>query len=129
MAEQLIHSILLALHNIALAACAAAPFYNRQLVVTRGQYGPKLHYELDKVVEDTLRGNTPYCIVFITTLWFTSLAVASPPRLVRGLASHGLADDAPHSHVALPERRRRRGPGYELLDRTINGRGRSRARC
>ncbi len=75
MAEQVIHSILLALHNIALVGCAAAPFYNRQLVVQRGQYGPKLHYELDKVVEDTLQGNMPYCVVFITTLWMTGIGM------------------------------------------------------
>ncbi|MHC4109353.1 MAG: hypothetical protein ACYSTY_14850 [Planctomycetota bacterium] len=84
MAEQLIHSILLALHNIALAACAAAPFYNRQLVVERGQYGPKLHYELDKVVEDTLQGNMPYCMVFITTLWVTGIGMPLNHLLFQG---------------------------------------------
>ena len=51
MGEEIIHGILLALHNIALVGCAAAPFYNRNLVLVRGQYGPKLSYELDKVVE------------------------------------------------------------------------------
>jgi len=75
MAEQLIHSVLLALHNIALAGCAAAPWYNRALVMKRGQYGPKLHYELDKVVEDTLQDNEPYCIAFITTLFVTGVAM------------------------------------------------------
>jgi hypothetical protein len=75
MVEQIIHSILLALHNIALVGCAAAPFYNRALVLKRGQYGPKLFYELDKVVEDTLQGNAPYCIVFITTLIITGLGM------------------------------------------------------
>jgi len=75
MAEQFIHSILLALHNIALVGCAAAPFYNRNLVLARGQYGGKLHYELDKVVEDTLQGNAPYCMVFIGTLFLTGLAM------------------------------------------------------
>lgn len=69
--EQVIHSLLLALHNIALVGCAAAPFYNRNLVNTRSQYGTKLYYELDKVVEDTLQGNAPYCIFFITTLFVT----------------------------------------------------------
>ena len=69
--EQVIHSLLLALHNIALVGCAAAPFYNRNLVNTRSQYGAKLYYELDKVVEDTLQGNAPYCIFFITTLFIT----------------------------------------------------------
>ena len=75
MTEQIIHSILLALHNIALVGCAAAPFYNRALVLKRGQYGPKLHYELDKVVEDTLQGNAPYCITFIITLIITGIAM------------------------------------------------------
>lgn len=69
--EALIHSLLLTLHNIALVGCAAAPFYNRNLVNTRSQYGAKLFYELDKVVEDTLQGNAPYCIFFIITLFIT----------------------------------------------------------
>jgi hypothetical protein len=75
MTEQIIHSLLLALHNIALVGCAAAPFYNRALVLNRSQYGPKLHYELDKVVEDTLQGNAPYCITFIITLILTGIAM------------------------------------------------------
>ena len=75
MTEQIIHSVLLALHNIALVGCAAAPFYNRALVLKRGQYGPKLNYELDKVVEDTLQSNAPYCITFIITLIFTGIAM------------------------------------------------------
>jgi len=75
MAEELIHGILLALHNIALVGCAAAPFYNRNLVLMRGQYGPKLHYELDKVIEDTLQGNTPYCLAFIATLFITGMGI------------------------------------------------------
>ena len=75
MIEQLIHGILLAFHNIALVGCAAAPFYNRNLVTTRAQYGPKLHYKLDKVVEDTLQGNAPYCIAFIITLFVTGIGI------------------------------------------------------
>ncbi len=84
MTEQVIHSILLALHNIALVGCAAAPFYNRQLVVQRGQYGPKLRYELDKVVEDTLQGNMPYCVTFITTLWLTGIGMPLNHLLFHG---------------------------------------------
>ncbi len=75
MTEQIINSILLALHNIALVGCAAAPFYNRNLVNTRAQYGPKLFYKLDKVVEDTLQGNVPYCIVFIIVLFMTGIGM------------------------------------------------------
>lgn len=73
--EQIFQSILLVLHNIALVGCAAAPFYNRNLVVNRGQYGPKLHYELDKVVEDTLQGNVPYCVTFIAVLFATGIGM------------------------------------------------------
>ena len=75
LAEQIIHGVLLALHNIALVGCAAAPFYNRNLVQKRAQYGPKLHYELDKVVEDTIVGNAPYCMVFITVLFATGIGM------------------------------------------------------
>jgi len=84
MTETLIHSLLLALHNIALVGCAAAPFYNRQLVLQRAQYGAKLHYELDKVVEDTLQGGMPYCVVFITTLWFTGIGMPLNHLLFHG---------------------------------------------
>ncbi|MBM3956828.1 MAG: hypothetical protein FJ313_02105 [Gemmatimonadetes bacterium] len=75
MAEQVVHVVLLALHNIALVGCAAAPFYNRQLVLRRAPFGPKLYYELDRVVEDTLQGNMPYCLGFITVLWLTGLGM------------------------------------------------------
>ena len=82
--EQLIHSLLLALHNIALVGCAAAPFYNRNLVKSRSQYGPKLIYELDKVVEDTLQGNAPYCITFIIVLFVTGIAIPFNHYLFHG---------------------------------------------
>ncbi|GAB4301888.1 MAG: hypothetical protein Kow0090_17440 [Myxococcota bacterium] len=72
---QIIYSILLAVHNIALVGCAAAPFYNRALVLKRAQYGAKLNYELDKVVEDTLQGNAPYCIAFIAALFVTGIGM------------------------------------------------------
>ena len=84
MTEQIIHSVLLALHNIALVGCAAAPFYNRALVLKRGQYGPKLNYELDKVVEETLQGNAPYCITFIITLIITGIAMPFNHYLFQG---------------------------------------------
>ncbi len=84
MPEQLIHSLLLALHNIALVGCAAAPFYNKQLTLKRGQFGPKLNYELDKVVEDTIQGNAPYCMVFLTTLWLTGIGMPLNHLLFHG---------------------------------------------
>ncbi|NCO54717.1 MAG: hypothetical protein COS14_03415 [Bacteroidetes bacterium CG02_land_8_20_14_3_00_31_25] len=82
--EQLIHSFLLALHNIALVGCAAAPFYNRNLVKSRSQYGSKLIYELDKVVEDTLQGNAPYCITFIIVLFVTGFGIPFNHYLFHG---------------------------------------------
>ncbi len=41
MVENIIHSILQMLHNIALVGCAAAPFNNRNLVNNRSQYDAK----------------------------------------------------------------------------------------
>ena len=84
MTEQIIQGILLALHNIALVGCAAAPFYNRQLVNQRAQYGPKLHYELDKVVENTIQGGVPYCVAFITILWATGIGMPLNHLLFQG---------------------------------------------
>jgi len=84
MTEQIVHGVLLALHNIALVGCAAAPFYNRNLVNTRAQYGPKLHYELDKVVEEALQGNAPYCMVFITVLVATGVGMPFNHYLFHG---------------------------------------------
>src|SRR3972149_9277412 len=82
--ENLIHYFLLALHNIALVGCAAAPFYNRNLVKSRSQYGPKLIYELDKVVEDTLQGNAPFCITFIIVLFVTGFGIPFNHYLFHG---------------------------------------------
>lgn len=69
--ETAIYTVLLALHNIALVGCAAAPFYNLRLVNQRGKQGKKIFYELDKVVEDTIQGLEPYCWAFIFTLFIT----------------------------------------------------------
>lgn len=42
---------------------------------TRAQYLANLYYESDKVVEDTLKGNAPYCIFFITSLFATGFGM------------------------------------------------------
>lgn len=84
MIEQVIQGILLALHNIALVGCAAAPFYNRNLVRARAQYGSKLFYELDKVVEDTLQGNAPYCLAFLAILVATGIGMPLNHYLFQG---------------------------------------------
>ncbi|MCP4230030.1 MAG: hypothetical protein GY771_07760 [bacterium] len=72
--ENIINVFLLAVHNIALVGCVAAPFYNLKLVNQRGKHGQKLYYELDKVVEDTIQGNEPYCWAFIILLYATGFA-------------------------------------------------------
>ncbi len=84
MVEQAIHSIVPAPHNIALVDCASAPFCNRQLVLGRGQHGPKLQRGLDKVAEDTLQGNAPDCIVFIVALWIIGIAMPLNHLLFHG---------------------------------------------
>ncbi len=75
MMEQIIHSVLLVLHNLALVGCAAAPFYNRSLVVNRSKFGQKVILPLDNLVEDTLQGNAGNCLFFITTLVITGMAM------------------------------------------------------
>lgn len=69
--ENLIYTLLLILHNIALVGCAAAPFFNLRLVNQRAQFGRKVFYQLDKVVEDTIQGLEPYCWTFIIVLYAT----------------------------------------------------------
>ncbi|MBI5049402.1 MAG: hypothetical protein HZC11_00630 [Nitrospirae bacterium] len=69
--ENLVYTILLIVHNIALVGCAAAPFYNLRLVNQRAQFGKKVFYQLDKVVEDTIQGLEPYCWTFIILLFLT----------------------------------------------------------
>lgn len=69
--ENLIYVILLVIHNIALVGCAAAPFYNLRLVNQRAQFGQKVFYQLDKVVEDAIQGLEPYCWTFIILLFVT----------------------------------------------------------
>ena len=69
--ENFIYIVLLSIHNIALVGCAAAPFYNLRMVNQRAQFGPKVFYELDKVVEDTIQGLEPYCWTFIALLFIT----------------------------------------------------------
>ena len=88
MVENVFYSILLALHNIALVGCAAAPFYNRSLVLQRGQYGQKLYFELDKVVEDTLQKNAPYCVVFIAVLFLTGVGMPLNHYAFHGAFKH-----------------------------------------
>jgi hypothetical protein len=69
--ENLIYILLLIIHNIALVGCAAAPFYNLRLVNQRAQFGKKVFYQLDKVVEDTIQGLEPFCWTFIILLFVT----------------------------------------------------------
>ena len=71
--ENLIYTVLLIFHNIALVGCAAAPFYNLRLTNQRSQFGPKFFYRLDKVVEDTIQGLEPYCWSFIIVLFATGV--------------------------------------------------------
>lgn len=82
--ENSIYTMILILHNIALVGCAAAPFYNLRLVTRRGQFGQKVFYELDKVVEDTIQGLEPYCWGFIITLFVTGFGFPVTHYLFHG---------------------------------------------
>lgn len=82
--ENIIYTVLLALHNIALVGCAAAPFYNLRLVTIRSQFGQKVYYQLDKTVEDTLQGLEPYCWSFIIILFVTGFGFPITHYLFHG---------------------------------------------
>ncbi len=82
--ENLIYILLLIIHNIALVGCAAAPFYNLRLVNQRAQFGPKVFYELDKVVEDTIQGLEPYCWAFIILLFVTGFGFPATYYIFHG---------------------------------------------
>ncbi len=75
--ENCIYIILLAVHNIALVGCAAAPFYNLRLANQRAQFGKELFYQLDKVVEDTIQGLEPYCWTFIFLLFISGFGFSA----------------------------------------------------
>ncbi len=82
--EKVIYVILLALHNIALVGCVAAPFYNLRLTGQRGKLGPKLNYDLDRVVENTIQGNEPFCWAFIIILYATGFGFPLTRLLFHG---------------------------------------------
>ncbi|MEW6089244.1 MAG: hypothetical protein AB1498_13180 [bacterium] len=82
--ENLIYIILLIIHNIALVGCAAAPFYNLRLVNQRAQFGKTLHYQLDKVVEDTIQGLEPFCWTFMALLFITGFGFSGTQYIFHG---------------------------------------------
>lgn len=83
-ARRAIKRIIPALLNILRTGCAAAPFYNRYHVNTSSQYGPKLPYELEKVVEKTIQGNAPYWMVFLSVLFATGIGILLNQYLFHG---------------------------------------------
>ncbi len=66
--ENLIYTINLAVHNIALVLCAAAPFYQLRMVAKRQRFGKKIFYEMDSLMEEILSQQPKLCFAFILIL-------------------------------------------------------------
>ncbi len=73
MLEKSLYSILLALHNIALVACVAGPFYMARIVKARAPYGNRVIYEMDRLEEDVVTTQPVICFVAIVVLYVTGI--------------------------------------------------------
>ncbi len=69
--ENVIYTILLALHNIALVGCVAGPFYMSRIVANRGKYEKKVIYDMDSLMEDVITSQPMLCWLFIIVLYAT----------------------------------------------------------
>jgi len=69
--ENLIYTILLALHNIALVGCVAGPFYMSRIVAKRSKYGKKIIYDMDALEEDVITSQPMFCWLFLIILYAT----------------------------------------------------------
>ena len=84
MVESTLYSINLAIHNLLLVACAAAPFYQLRMVTKRATFGRRIFYEYDKSIEDLLSVQPRLCFWLIIGLIVTGFAF---PLMYRGF--HG----------------------------------------
>lgn len=72
--ESLLYTFNLAVHNLLLVACAAAPFYQLRMVNKRASFGKRIIYEYDKSIEDILSVQPKLCFWFILGLIATGFA-------------------------------------------------------
>ncbi|OFX14716.1 MAG: hypothetical protein A2Z18_10030 [Armatimonadetes bacterium RBG_16_58_9] len=66
--EEFLYTVNLAIHNLLLVACAAAPFYQLRMVSKRATFGKRIIYEYDKSIEDLLSVQPKLCFWFIVGL-------------------------------------------------------------
>ena len=84
MLESTLYAVNLAIHNLLLVACAAAPFYSLRMVNMRATFGKRIIYEYDKSIEGLLSVQPRMCFWFIIGLIVTGFAF---PLMYRGF--HG----------------------------------------
>ena len=72
--ETFLYTVNLAIHNLLLVACAAAPFYQLRMVNKRATFGKRIIYEYDKSIEDLLSVQPRLCFWFILGLIATGFA-------------------------------------------------------
>ncbi len=75
MTQHLIHSILLALHNLALVVCAGAPCYLLLIILKRDRQGGENSVELDKLLARTVNASLPYFFFFALLLIATGVGM------------------------------------------------------
>jgi len=71
--ENVIYSILLAFHNIALVGCVAGPFYMGRIVRARSRHERKIVYPMDTLMEDVITSQPVICWLMIILLYVTGI--------------------------------------------------------
>jgi len=71
--ENIIYTILLALHNIALVGCVAGPFYMGRIVDARSKYPKKIIYNMDRMMEDVITSQPMICWLLVIILYTTGI--------------------------------------------------------
>ena len=72
--EAFLYTVNLAIHNLLLVACAAAPFYQLRMVSKRATFGKRIIHEYDKSIEDLLSVQPKLCFWFVVGLIVTGFA-------------------------------------------------------
>ncbi|MCL5280275.1 MAG: hypothetical protein M1376_10255 [Planctomycetes bacterium] len=82
--EKAIYSILLALHNLAVVACVAGPFYMARIVRARSRYEKRIIYNMDRLMEDVITTQPPICWAALLVLVTTGFAFPAVHLLFHG---------------------------------------------
>jgi hypothetical protein len=82
--ENVVYMILLAIHNVALVACVAGPFYMARIVKARANYEKTIIYDMDRLEEDVITTQPPICWAALIALVVTGFAFPAVYYLFHG---------------------------------------------